>query len=371
MPRKGPGYLRQRGKVWYFECMYKGVRYYERIGAVSKTVAVKKASQIYARIVEGTFLPERNVPTFREVAEDYRGWYETHSKAKKRGKHVHIMRINRLIDFFGRYKLDKINWRTVENYKRKRLCEGVSRVTINKELRLLKTIIKRAIDLEMYSGKMPKIELFPDKEKEIVRSLTEEEARKLIEACPEWFKPVVVFALHTGLRAGEIFSLKWEQVDFAEGVIVLEKENTKTKDYYKVFMNETLKNLLLKLKEEQEEKGIEHGYVFVNRFGLPYRYEDKTYRKVFQTACRKAGIKNFRFHDLRHTFASWVAMCSRDIYAVQKLLNHKDLRTTKRYAHLTENYLKKVMSSFPDFGNITAKGEQDNEKEYEPSEREK
>ncbi len=367
MPR-GDGYLRQRSGVWYFERMYKGVRYYVRIGKCTKTLAKQIASEINAKIIKGTYIPEQHVPTFREVAEDYKTWYETHSRARERGKSTHIMRINRLIDFFGKYKLDRINWRTVENYKRARLEDGVSRVTINKELKILKTIIRRAIDSDMYSGKMPKIELFPDKEQEIVRSLTEEEAKKLIEACPEWFRPVVVFALNTGLRAGEIFSLRWEQVDFENGVIVLERKDTKTKEYYKVYMNDTVRELLTEVKRKQEEEGIDHGFVFTNKHKLPYKYEDKTYRTVFVNACKRAGIKNFRFHDLRHTFASWVAMASRDIYAVQNLLHHKKVDMTKRYAHLTENYLKDIVSNLPDFGSISAKQSDENRESFDRSE---
>ena len=98
----------------------------------------------------------------------------------------------------------------------------------------------------------------------------------------------------------------------------------------------------------------EHGYIFTNRFGLPYKYEDKTYRRVFKTACEKAGIKDFRFHDLRHTFASWIAMNSKDIYAVQNLLGHSSPSVTKRYAHLTDDYLRSVVESVPDFGSSSA-----------------
>ncbi len=354
MPR-GDGYLRKRGNgVWYWEYMHRGKRYTIRIGKVSKTVAREIASEIKAQILRDEFVPQRKAPTFREVAQEYMDWYITHSRARQRSKEVHIIRIERLIDHFGRYPLDRITWTIVENYKRRRLEEGASKVTINKELRILKTIVKRAIETGLYSGDMPKIELFPDKEREIVRALTPEEAERLIDACPEWFKPVVIFVLNTGLRAGEIFSLRWEQVDFEKEVILLERDTTKTKETYKVFMNPAVKELLLKLKKEQEEKGIDHGYIFTNKYGLPYKYEDRTYRKVFATACKKAGIKDFRFHDLRHTFASWVAMNSRDIYAVQQLLHHKDIKMTRRYAHLTDSYLKSIVKNIPNFGSISS-----------------
>ncbi len=335
--------------------MYKGKRYTIRIGKVSKTIAKNIVAELKAKILKDEYVEEKRSPTFKEVADEYEFWYKTHSRARDRSKQTHLYRVGLLRDFFGKYPLNRITWAVVENYKRSRLEEGASKVTINKELKLLKTIFRRAIDTDMYRGSIPKIELFPDREKEIVRSLTPEEAQKLIEECPEWFKPVVIFALNTGLRAGEIFSLRWEQVDFEKGIIILQRDSTKTKEEYKVFINPTVMELLREIKSKQEQEGIRHGFVFTNRYGLPYRYEDKTYRRVFTTACKRAGIENFRFHDLRHTFASWVAMNSRDIYAVQKLLNHKNIRMTKRYAHLTDDYLKNIVRDLPNFGSFSSR----------------
>lgn len=352
---KGTGYLRKRGKSWHFEYMRNGIRYYANFGPVSKSVARELANEFVSKIIREEILPGKEKVKFGDLVEHYREWYETHSKAKKRSKEVHLYRLSLLGDFFGDVFVDRITWSVVERYKRERLDEGVSKTTINKELKLMKTVIRKAMESGIYKGEMPKIELFKEKETERVRSLTPEEAQKLIEACPEWFRPVIIFALNTGLRAGEIFSLRWENVDFEKGVIRIEKETTKTKDVYTIPMNSTVRGLLEEVRREQEEKGITHGFVFTNKLGLPYKYEDKTYGKIFRRACAKAGIKDFRFHDLRHTFASWVAMSSRDIYAVQKLLNHKDLRMTKRYAHLTDGYLKGVVESLEGFGIFSTK----------------
>ncbi|RLJ70714.1 site-specific recombinase XerD [Hydrogenivirga caldilitoris] len=355
MPR-GEGYLRKRGKNWYFEFMYQGKRYYVKIGNVAKTVAREIANEIRAQVIRGEWIPpkEKNT-TFKEVARKYLEWYETRSHARKKAKDIHRYRVEKLVEYFGDYQLQRISYFTVEHYKKKRLQNGVGKDTINKELTVLKSIFNRAKELGLFSGDLPKIEKFRDVENERLRYLTPEEAKKLIDTCPEWLKPAVIFALNTGLRAGEIFSLKWDQVDFKNRKIYIEPTNTKTKKIYKIPMNKTVYELLMKLKEEQKEGGIDHGYVFINSKGEPYSAEWNGYRRAFQTACRKAGIKNFRFHDLRHTFASWVAMKSKDIYAVQKLLHHSDLSMTKRYAHLTDEYLQEVVDSI-DFGSISSTG---------------
>jgi len=349
---RGEGYLRKRGKVWYFEFMYKGKRYYEKIGVVSKTVAKEIANEIRSKIIRGEYIPQKEKSiTFKEAAESYLEWYFKNSNARESSKKKHENRVKQLIEYFGNYRLSEISERLVNKYKDYRLSKGVSRKTINKELTVLKSIFNRAKESGIFRGDIPKIEKFKEVEKEEVRYLTPEEAKRLIEACPEWFKPVIIFALNTGLRAGEIFSLRWENIDFENRVIYIESTSTKTKKTYKVPMNETVYKLLKKLEKEKKE----HGYVFTNRLGLPYKYEDRTYLKVFKNACKRAGIENFRFHDLRHTFASWIAMKSKDIYAVQKLLNHSSLQMTKRYAHLTENYLRQVVNSISNFGSFSSR----------------
>ncbi len=88
----------------------------------------------------------------------------------------------------------------------------------------------------------------------------------------------MIFALNTGLRADEIFSLKRENVDFENRVIYVESTIAKTKKTYKVPMNDTVYELLRNLEKTKKE----HGYVFTNRLGLPYKYEDGTYLKVLK-----------------------------------------------------------------------------------------
>ena len=345
---RGEGYLRKRGKVYYFEFMYKGRRYYEKIGAVSKTVAKEIANEIRSRIIRGEYIPQKKKVSFSEAMEVYISWYMARSYAREKSKKEYERRVRAIGEYFKNYQLNAISKAVIENYKRKRLEEGIKRTTLNRELTILKSIFERAKEMGLLDGEPPKIEKVKGEEEEIVRFLTEEEAQRLISACPEWFKPVVIFALNTGLRAGEIFSLRWEDVDFESKTIAVKSEFSKSKKKRLIPMNTAVYNLLKNLERK------EHGYIFTNRFGLPYKYEDKTYRRVFKTACEKAGIKDFRFHDLRHTFASWVAMNSKDIYAVKHLLGHSSLSSTKRYAHLTDSYLKAAVESVPNFGSFSA-----------------
>ena len=316
MPR-GDGYYRRKGRILYWEFMYKGRRYTVRLGDITKSEARKIVAEIKTKIISGEWEKDRKREVMmEELIDAYGRWYENHTRARKKAVETQMRRLERFKEFFGGMMASEIRWNDIERYKEKRLSEGVSRSTINRELKILKSVFSRAKDLGLYEGEAPKIELFKEDGSERLRYISPEEAKALVDACPEWFKPVVIFALNTGFRAGEIFSLTWDSVDFENRVIRIEDDRTKTKDTYTIPMNDTVYKLLLDVKKKQEEKGIDHGFVFTNSKGLPYKYEDRTYRRVFVSACKKAGIRDFRFHDLRHTFALWVAMSSRDIYAV-------------------------------------------------------
>lgn len=339
---RGEGYLRKRGNVWYFEFTYRGKRYYERIGNVSKSVAKEIASKIRADIIRGVYIPpDSNQKPFSELVKAYRDYYLTHTQAKEHAIKEHLRKIDAIEKFFGNRTVGEITTALIEQFK-KELKEKskMSEVSINKYLAVLRSIFRKAKELDLYKGEIPKINFFKAKAKEIVRYLTPEEANRLLEVSPIHLRRIILFALLTGMRAGEIISLRWENIKKNE--IVLESKSTKSKRQYTYPITEDLRKLLDEIRKEQKEKGIEHGFVFTNSFGKPYTRLG--YRRAFKTALRKAGIENFRFHDLRHTFASWLALTTKDIYLVSRMLHHQSVQTTKRYAHLTQDYMKESLS---------------------------
>jgi len=170
------------------------------------------------------------------------------------------------------------------------------------------------------------------------RFLSNDEILEIIKHCPDFFKPVVIFAVLTGFRISEILSLKWEHIDLDNGLIFIETYKSREKNIFPI--STTVIELLKNLKKLQAENNINHGYVFTNRYGEPYKPDNKDYYKIFKSACRKAGLHDVRFHNLRHTFASLLAMNGVDLYTIQKLLRHKSFRMTERYAHLTHKHLR-------------------------------
>ncbi|MFH1438048.1 MAG: site-specific integrase, partial [Pseudomonadota bacterium] len=157
--------------------------------------------------------------------------------------------------------------------------------------------------------------------------LSSEEAERLIDSASVSLKHMILVALNTGMRKSEILGLTWRDIDFSISTISI--RDSKNGDGRKIPMNETVLATLSDLgRKENDEK------VFLRPGGQPV----KSIRTAFENAVKRAGIDDFRFHDLRHTFASWLVMSGVDIKTVQELLGHKTFSMTLRYSHLSAQH---------------------------------
>jgi integrase len=198
--------------------------------------------------------------------------------------------------------------------------------------------LKAAYSLAM---KNEKVERNPVKEVRLqkennkrVRWLTIEEEARLFGSLPIQWHPLVLVALDTGLRRGEPLSLLWEDVNFQQRFITARQ--TKAGDTRQVPMNDVVVEALRKIPRR-----LDNEYVFPGRI-KGFHLTDLP--KEWETCVKNAQLEDFRWHDLRHTFASRLVMAGVDLYTVKKLLGHHDLTMTERYAHLAPHYLKKADS---------------------------
>jgi len=176
-----------------------------------------------------------------------------------------------------------------------------------------------------------------------LRYLSKEECHTLINACSAHLKPIVLTALNTGCRRGEILGLTWDNVDLKHGFILLDK--TKNGDRREIPINATLRATL-----ESLPRRLDGGPVFYDH-KTGKAYEDVS--TSFCNALRKAKIKDFHFHDLRHTFASHLVMAGIDLTTVSRLLGHKDLTMTLRYAHLSPKHMSQAVDVMSEILNET------------------
>jgi integrase len=332
--------LYQRGKSWYYDFQYRGGRYTGCIGPASRTVAKEILAKKKAEAVEGRYeLPsKKSSPRLDEFAMEYFAYYQANRKPRSLQRHQTSYRA--LQSTFGHQRLSDISPLAVERYKRHRKEEGVSGVTVNRELAFLKHLFGKAMEWgKVNENPVKKVRLYRE-DNARTRFLTDEEA-SLLACCGPQLKPLVVTALNTGFRASELLSLTWADVNFRRGGVTVRAGYAKNGEARSVPMNNTL-TMLLKSGRLQAAEGER---VFRNRHGQPYR----SFRTAFERAVRQAGIQDFTFHDLRHTFASRLVMAGVDLPTVKELLGHKDITMTLRYAHLSSDHKQTAVGKLEQF----------------------
>ncbi len=322
--------LYQRGKSWYYDFQYRSERYTGCIGPVSRTVAKEILAKKKAEAVEGRYELPSKKPSSRldEFAKEYFAYYRANRRPQSVQRHETAYRA--LQPTFGNQRLSEVSPLAIERYKRQRKQDGVSEVTVNRELALLKNLFTKAIEWEKATeNPVKKVRLYRE-ENGRTRFLTEDEESRLLACCGPQLKPLVITALHTGFRASELRSLTWGDIDFRRRVITVRASYAKNGESRSVPMNEVLTTTLKAVKLQ----GARGECVFCSRDGTPYR----SFRSAFERAVRQAGIADFTFHDLRHTFASRLVMAGVDLPTVKELLGHKDITMTLRYAHLSSDH---------------------------------
>jgi integrase len=325
--------VHKKGDNYFIDYYVLGRRKREKIGP-SKKLADTTLRKRQVEAAEGKHLDVRKASktTFDKLAEDF---LRLHSKINKKPlvfRRDEGLIKNLSVDFSGK-KLSEITPKMIERYKERRKEEAAAG-TVNREIACLKCMFNKAIEWkEAVANPVKKVKLFKENNQRI-RYLELEEIKTLLENCSDNFRPLVITALNTGMRKGEMLSLKWENVDMDRGIIYL--LDTKNGEQREVLMNEVVKNTFAQLSRDRKTP-----YVFTKENGTPYT----DIQKFFRTALKKSGIMCFRFHDLRHTFASHLVMLGVDIKTVQELLGHKTIEMTLRYAHLSPAHKRSAIES--------------------------
>lgn len=314
--------LSAQNAVWYIEYRVENRRIREKVGFNRKFAEIV-LNKRRVEIAENKFLDKKKVAKtrFAEMVEKYIEMYLKVNRPTWWKSEKHNLR--HLTAFFGEKHLHEITTLDVEKFKIERL-QHVGKNSVNKNLGCLRGMFNKAIEWKLFEGINPvHNRQFLKLENRRLRYLEKDEIRRLLFCCEGHLKDIVEVAINTGMRKGEILNLKWEDIDFNVGLIHLLK--TKSGYMREIPMNENVSNVLGRIKRTPESV-----YVF------QYNHKPlKDIKKSFRTALDKAEIKNFRFHDLRHTFASHLVMAGVDLLTVKELLGHKTIEMTLRYSHLS------------------------------------
>lgn len=328
-----------RGDSWVGEYKDRGKikrKTYGKKGILTKTHVRAMVRKDEQKVKLGQYdMLDAAIPTLKEFLVEYL----KHGKevVKKRSWYREEYGSRHFLELFGDRTLSEITPKDVDDYKQIRLNE-VAPATVNRELQIVRHLFNLAKRWKKFFGENPVSEaklLSVNNQKE--RILTPEEEEKLLGLCNPCLKPILITALHTGMRKSEILTLKWTNVDLDNSVITIEHTNTKTKTTRRIPVNSVLRKLLL----EQKLKSGGSEFIFLSQDGNPYKRHDSL-KGAFERLCKKAGISGLRFHDLRHTAATRMIEAGASIVAVSKILGHSDIKMTMRYTH-PDNSLKEAV----------------------------
>jgi len=333
------GVFRRGNKYWIDYRDPNGKRIREPVG-YDKRVAQRALDKVRTEIAEGKYLDKRQKAketAFSDMAKRYLAWAKEHKRSWKRDETV----IKVLSESFGNCTLQEISQLDVERFKLSRnrqRCKArpeqtISPYTVNRELKCLGRMFSLAMEWDLAdSNPVARVRLLKEPPGRI-RYLEKGEIPTLLDACVEPLRSIVLLAIHTGMRRGELLALKWEHVDLQRRQLLV--ETSKNGESRHVPLSHTAVETLSRLKE-----GARGPWVFPSRRRGGERL--KSVDSSFRRAVQEAGIDDFRFHDLRHTAASQLVMAGVDLRTVQEILGHKTQRMTVRYAHLSAEHKMKA-----------------------------
>jgi integrase len=287
---------------------------------------------------------EKNECTFKELALQWLDIYVKNNNKPSEYQNKKNILNSDLIPYFGTKYIDKITSFSIEQYKNNLIkVKNLSPKSINNKLCVLSKCLKSAQEWE-FINIVPKIKLqkVPPQKYDY---LTEEESIKLLINAKGVVQEMILLAIKTGLRFGELIALRWEDINIEERILTVNR-NIVRKIEVSPKSNRTraiplTNDIIYLLKNKNKNKNGK--YLFHDRQGNPlmYNYCLRNLHKI----CKKAELRKIGWHCLRHSFASHLASKNNSIVAIKELLGHTDIKTTMRYSHVNLPVLMEAIES--------------------------
>lgn len=327
----------------------------EKVGSdfegYSVALAVQIRSEKIRALRHGEILPKKKAKevTLGEVWQKYDVWLETN---KARPKDDRFLYKNHLKDRFEKKRLSEIAPLDLERMKADLKKKGLADASIRHCLVLLRQLFNKAVAWGMWKGESPtKLIRMPKLNNAREKFFTREQAEELLDylaTISTQLHDMALLSLHTGLRAGEIFSLKWGHVDLENGLIHV--ADPKGGTARKAFMTGPVKDMFQARKPEENHA---EEYVFMSTKGEKVMEVSNAFAKAIEKLGFNEGVKDTRqkltFHSLRHTFASWLALNGTPILTIKELMGHATLAMTERYSHLMPDTKKEAVNQLEQY----------------------
>jgi integrase len=337
-------------KSWWVDLRVEHKRYRKRSPENSRAGALAYETTIRQRLARGEdMMASQHAARSISFAEFQRRWFEEYvapnNKPSEQRTKKYVLS-GSLVPFFGRKDIGEISGQDIERYKAALIRAGISRKTVNNRLTILRKCLHTAYDWLELKGTPPKIEWLkcaPPR----TDFLTPDECELLLQNSDGVIGELILTALRTGMRQGELKGLQWTSIDWLNrSVAVRHSYSEITKSLGSPKGNrERHVPLDIDLFEAFAARKRDSGFVFTDALGQPFNH--KKLSKALTEVCGRAGTRKIKWHALRHTFATQLAMNGTPLNIVQTLLGHSTIMTTMRYAHVAPSALRAAI----DFAN--------------------
>jgi integrase len=317
-------YRRTDSPYWWVKLSHNGRRIQQSSGTSDKLKAEEYHDKLKASLWDEARLGIKRPRSWKEAA--IRWMRESTHKATQSLDLLHLRWLDKHL---GDLMLADINRDVIDRITQARLAEEVSNASVNRLLQCIRVILRRAVHDWEWLDRAPKIRFLHEPTRR-VRWLTREQAERLIVELPEHLAAMVRFSLETGLRKSNVTKLKWSQVDLENRKAWIHADQAKSRKAIGVPLSSTAVVVL------RQQLGKHPEYVFTYKGKAPVFQVNG---KAWKAALARVGIKDFRWHDLRHTWASWHVQAGTPLFVLQELGAWESTEMVRRYAHLSIDHL--------------------------------
>ena len=316
--------IRKRGHIWWIDFVAPNG---ERIRRTTETDNKAQAQELHDKLKAEVWRVGKLGERPRRVWNDavIRWLKEQGHKASIESDKIHLRWLDKHLS--GR-DLEVINRQLIDRITETKQAEGVSNATVNRVLEVLRAILRRCVDEWEWIDKAPKIRMLKEPTRRI-RFLSREEAQRLLAELPTHMADMAAFSLATGLRRANVTGLRWQQIDLERSIAWIHPDQAKARKAIAVPLNVEALQIVRRLQ------GKHPTHVFTYKGNTITQVSTKTW----YMALERAGITEFRWHDLRHTWASWHVQSGTPLFALQELGGWESTEMVRRYAHLAADHL--------------------------------
>lgn len=317
--------LRKRGSVWWITFTSpNGERVRRSAGTGNKAQAQELHDKLKAEIWRLDKLGDKPRRIWQDAVVRW-----LNEQAHKATLEEDKAKLRWLDKYLAGRALETINRAMIDDITAAKRAEGCGNATVNRTLALVRAILRKCARDWEWLDRAPAVRLLKEPTRRI-RFLTHEQAQRLLSELPPHLADMATFTLATGLRAANVTGLTWEQVDLDRKLAWVHPDQAKARRAIPVPLNEAALSVVRKQVGKHAERVFSYA-------GKPLAKQIST--KAWYRALQRAGIEDFRWHDLRHTWASWHVQGGTPLFALQELGGWETASMVRRYAHLAAGHL--------------------------------